>query len=198
MNKIPRIDPRRPFVITAAGLRRITLGEAGSADPNAGHWHAHGHGGTATRPRRALSDAQHVLLVAVHSERGALDDHACQALAAAALLADAQTEVVLLVFGELKDDAAALGADKVIALPSFDRRAFAPDAELQALLACAAALSPKHLFLPDNATGDGDLGRRYVAATGTSVATHVVEIDASHVGSCAQAKRAFATRSLPT
>ncbi|SPA51896.1 electron transfer flavoprotein subunit alpha/FixB family protein [Cupriavidus taiwanensis] len=197
MNKIPRIDPRRPFVITAAGLRRITLGETGSADPNAPHWSAHGHGGTATRPRRAVSDAQHVLLVAAHSERGALDDHACQALAAAALLADAQTEVALLVFGELKDDAAALGADKVIALPGFDRRAFAPDAELQALLACAAALSPKQVFLPDNATDDGDLGRRYAAATGASVATHVVELDARHVGTYAQAKRAFATRSLP-
>ncbi|WP_427307268.1 electron transfer flavoprotein subunit alpha/FixB family protein [Cupriavidus sp. H39] len=197
MNKIPRIDPRRPFVITAAGLRRITLGETGSADPNAAHWTGQGHGATAARPRRAVSDPRQVLLVAAHSERGALDDHACQALAAAALLADARTEVALLVFGELKDDAAALGADKVIALPAFDRRAFAPDAELRALLACAAALSPKHLFLPDNATGDGDLGRRYVAATGASVATHVNEIDARHVGTYAQAKRAFATRSLP-
>lgn len=27
MNKIKRIDPRRPFIITAAGLKRITLGE---------------------------------------------------------------------------------------------------------------------------------------------------------------------------
>lgn len=52
-------------------------------------------------------------------------------------------------------------------------------------------------FLPDNATGDGDLGRRYAASSGASVATHVVEIDAQHVGAYAQAKRAFATRTLP-
>ncbi|OJB22995.1 hypothetical protein BGV48_06900 [Burkholderia ubonensis] len=32
MNTIKRIDPRRPFIITAAGLKRITLGEEGSAD----------------------------------------------------------------------------------------------------------------------------------------------------------------------
>jgi electron transfer flavoprotein alpha subunit len=51
--------------------------------------------------------------------------------------------------------------------------------------------------MPDNATGDGDLGRRYAAAAGASVATHVVEIDAKHVGAYAHAGRAFATRDLP-
>ena len=50
MNTIKRIDPRRPFIITAAGLKRITLGEEGSADANAVHGFAHGH---AQRPRRA-------------------------------------------------------------------------------------------------------------------------------------------------
>ena len=32
MNTVKRIDPRRPFVIAASGLRRITLGEARTAD----------------------------------------------------------------------------------------------------------------------------------------------------------------------
>ncbi len=203
MNPIKRIDPRRPFVITAAGLKRITLGEAGSADASAADWHAGAPttsgpvGPGRDRPRRALDNPTRVLLVAAHSERGALDDHARQAVAAAALLADAQTEVALVVFGELKDDAAALGADTLIELAEFDRRAFAPDSELRALQACVAALAPAHLLLPDNATGDGDLGRRYAAAAGASVATHVVEIDARHVGAYAQAKHAFATRDLP-
>jgi len=197
MNTIKRIDPRRPFVVTAAGLRRITLGETGSADANAAHWPAqHGHGGAA-KPRRTISDPKHVLLVAAHAERGALDEHARQAVAAAALLADPQTEVALLVLGELKDDAAALGVDKLIELPGFERRAFAPDSELRALQACAAALAPKHVFLPDNASGDGDLGRRYAASAGASVAAHVVEIDARHVGVYEQAKRAWAARALP-
>ena len=197
MNAIKRIDPRRPFIITAAGLRRITLGESGSADESAAHWSAHAHGGAAVKPRRQVSDPKQIMLVVAHAERGALDDHTCQTIAAAALLADAQTEVALLVFGELKDDAAALGVDKLIELPGFERRAFAPETELRALQACAAALAPKHVFVPDNATGDGDLGRRYAASAGASVATHVVEIDAKHVGSYEQAKRAFATRALP-
>ncbi|WP_334040719.1 electron transfer flavoprotein subunit alpha/FixB family protein [Burkholderia ambifaria] len=197
MNTIKRIDPRRPFIITAAGLKRITLGQEGSADASAAQWSAHGHGAAAAKPRRAVQDPKHVMLVVAHTERGALDDHSRQAIAAAAVLADAQTEVALLAFGELKDDAAELGVDKLIELPDFDRRAFAPESELQALQACAAALSPKHVFVPDNATGDGDLGRRYAAAAGASVATHVVEIDAKHVGAYAQAGRAFATRGLP-
>lgn len=47
MNTIKRIDPRRPFIITAAGLKRITLGEEGSADANVVHGFAHGHGAAA-------------------------------------------------------------------------------------------------------------------------------------------------------
>jgi len=197
MNAIKRIDPRRPFVVTAAGLRRITLGESGSADANAAQWTGHAYGHAAAQPRRQVSDPKQIVLVVAHAERGALDDHTCQTIAAAALLADAQTEVALLVFGEVKDDVAALGVDKLIELPGFERRVFAPESELRALQACAAALAPRHVFAPDNATGDGDLGRRYAASAGASVATHVVEIDAKHVGAYAQAKRAFATRALP-
>jgi len=197
MNTLKRIDPRRPFVVTAAGLKRITLGETGSADASAAQWHSQHGNASAAKPRRVISNPKHVLLVVAHAERGALDDHACQAIAAAALLADAQTEVALLVFGELKAAAGTLGVDKLIELPGFERRAFAPESELRALQACAAALAPKHVFLPDNASGDGDLGRRYAACAGASIATHVVEIDATHVGVYEQAKRAWATRSLP-
>ncbi|CAN7528130.1 electron transfer flavoprotein subunit alpha/FixB family protein [Caballeronia sp. LjRoot31] len=195
MDTIKRIDPRRPFSITAEGLKRITLGFVGVAgDVQAGA--TSGHRDQA-KPHRTTATAQRSLLVAAHSDRGSLDDHARQTLAAAALLADSTTQVVLLVLGELKDDAAALGADKVIEMPAFDRRAFAPDAALNALAACVAAYSPAHVFLPDNATGDGDLGRRYAAQAKASVATHVVEIDAVHVAVYTQARKAFAVRSLP-
>ncbi|MBN3756882.1 electron transfer flavoprotein subunit alpha/FixB family protein [Paraburkholderia sp. Tr-20389] len=195
---IKRIDPRRPFVITAAGLKRITLGAehvAGASYDHALQAGAHGHG--AAKTLRTTQAPQRTLLVVAHSDRGALDDHTRQALAAAALIADATTQVALLVLGELKDDAAALGADKVIELPSFDRRTFAPEREVQAVAACVAQLTPAHIFMPDNATGDGDLGRRYAALAGASIATHVVQIDAKEVSTYAQAKTAYATRALP-
>jgi electron transfer flavoprotein alpha subunit len=199
---LKRIDPRRPFTITAAGLRRITLGamlEAGvllDHDVNAATALAHPHG-SSVKPRRTTQAAQRTLLVVAHSDRGSLDEQARQTLAAAALIANAQTQVALLVLGELKDDAAALGADKVIELACFDRRTFAPEAELQALAACVAQFSPEHILMPDNATGDGDLGRRYAAYAGASVATQVVEISAMQVSTYVHAKQAFATRVLP-
>jgi electron transfer flavoprotein alpha subunit len=149
------------------------------------------------KPRRTTTAAQRALLVVAHSDRGSLDDHARQTLGAAALIADAQTEVVLLVFGELKDDAAVLGADKLIELPAFDRRTFAPERELQVLAACVAAFSPAHVLLPDNPVGDGDLGRRYAAQADASVAAHVVELDASHVSTYVHARKSFASRTLP-
>ena len=195
---IKRIDPRRPFVITAAGLKRITLGAehvAGASNEHALHAGTHGH--AAVKTLRTTQVSQRTLLVVAHSDRGGLDDHARQALAAAALIADAATQVALLVLGELKDDAAALGADKVVELPSFDRRTFAPEREVQAVAACVAQLAPVHVFMPDNATGDGDLGRRYAALAGASIATHVVQIDAKQVSTYAQAKKAYAMRALP-
>jgi len=197
MNTIKRIDPRRPYAITAAGLRRITLGAVGTADETVEGHTLHAAHGSAARPRRTTQTPQRTILVAAHSDRGSLDDHARQTIAAAALIADAHTQVILLVFGEMKDDAATLGADKLIELPAFDRRVFAPESELQAFAACVAQIAPAHILLPDNATGDGDLGRRYAAYAGASIAAHVVEIDAKHVSVYAHAKKSLATRALP-
>ena len=199
MKTVKRIDPRRPFVIAASGLRRITLGDERSADANDAAVFAAPRGAhaPAPKPKRAYRPGGRALLAVAHSDRGALDEHARQAVAAAAILADAQTEVVLLVFGELTDDAAALGADKVVQLPALARPVFAPEQALAALRDCVAAFSPAHVFMPDNATGDGDLGRRYAAQARASIATHVVEIDAEHVGCYVDAGRSFATRGLP-
>jgi electron transfer flavoprotein alpha subunit len=191
---IKRIDPRRPFIVTVAGLRRITLGEIGNGALL--DFKTHGGHKEAAKPRRTTKPATRAFLVAAHTDRGALDDHSRQALAAAVLLADDETEVVLVAFGEFKDDAAALGADRYIELPQFDRRNFAPDEEVRALTACATAIAPLHVFMPDNATGDGDLGRRYAARADASIATHVVELDATHVASYVHANRALASRSL--
>lgn len=47
MTTLKRIDPRRPFVVTAAGLKRITLGETGVAPGDAASWRPHAHGAAA-------------------------------------------------------------------------------------------------------------------------------------------------------
>jgi electron transfer flavoprotein alpha subunit len=199
MNNVKRIDPRRPFVIAASGLKRITLGAehiAGASD-EAALAASHGSHAQKAKPRRVYEAGERTLLVAAHSDRGALDEHARQAIAAAAIVADAKTEVILVVFGELTDDAAALGADKVIELPALARPAFSPDEALAALRDCVSAFEPAHILLPDNATGDGDLGRRYAARANASIATHVIEIGAEHVGCYAGAGVSFATRAWP-
>ena len=204
MHTIKRVDPRRPFVIAASGLRRITLGDQSPADgapadavADASHLPGNGAHAPVRKPRRTSAAATRSLLVAAHTDRGALDDHARQVLAAAAIVADAQTEVVLVVFGELTEDAGALGADKIVELNALGRPGFAPEAAVAALTRCVKEFQPAHVLLPDNATGDGDLGRRYAAASGASIAAHVVEVDASHVGVYVGAGRAFSTRDWP-
>jgi electron transfer flavoprotein alpha subunit len=54
-----------------------------------------------------------------------------------------------------------------------------------------------NFFMTDNANGDGDLGRRYAARAGASIATHVVELDLQHVAAYVHAGRAVALRALP-
>ena len=196
MNTLKRIDPRRPFTMTAEGLKRITLGVTGAAaaaefDRAAAPRIANSRNRAARRPRRNARCWWPRMRTVAH-----WTITLARRLAAAALIADASTEVVLLVFGEFSGDAAALGADKLIVLPMFDRRTFAPLDELNALAACVAAYAPVHVFLPDNATGDGDLGRRYAAAANASVATHVVELDAAHVAAYIHANTALAARAL--
>ncbi|MHA7418877.1 electron transfer flavoprotein subunit alpha/FixB family protein, partial [Burkholderia pseudomallei] len=56
MTTLKRIDPRRPFVVTAAGLKRITLGETGGAPGDAASWRPHAHGAAAARPVRVVRD----------------------------------------------------------------------------------------------------------------------------------------------
>ncbi|MGV2861121.1 electron transfer flavoprotein subunit alpha/FixB family protein [Achromobacter sp. AGC39] len=174
MNPIRRIDPRRPYTVAPSGIRRLVLGAGPSGDAQ------ERQARPAHKPVRATEALRCVLAVA-HSDRGQLDPHACQAVAAAALLAAHDTWVHLLVFGEFQGDAAALGADSVtvIAAPP----AYAPDAELAVVLALMDRDRPLHVFLPDNGLPDGDLGRRLAAATRDTVGTQVVELSRDGVAS---------------
>ena len=165
-----RVDTKRHQQITSAGLKRLILQAAQPVVDT-----------KPVKPLRTSTQPKTYFLVVAHSDRGALDEHARQAIAAAAILADAEACVLALVLGELADDLAEVGADKVMILKNLNFQQFQPDVELDAVLQVMAAIKPKHIFMPDNLIGDGDLGRRIIAQKQLTAATHVVEINAKHV-----------------
>ncbi|WP_428980483.1 electron transfer flavoprotein subunit alpha/FixB family protein [Achromobacter kerstersii] len=111
MNAIRRLPARRPHTLTAAGIKRIVLERAQPDGMRA-------KPAAANKPLRTDGFALRTVLAVAHSDRGRLDAHARQAIAAAALLAQADTAVHLLVFGELDADAAHLGVDALTLVPS--------------------------------------------------------------------------------
>ena len=105
------------------------------------------------------------MLAVAHSERGAARCRRAPGVAAAALLAQADTAVHLLVFGDCRDDPAALGADMLIQAQA--PAAHAPDLALAALLAEIAGDPPLHIFMSDEDPDDADLGRRLARTPAT-------------------------------
>ena len=196
-----RINPHRPAQASPTGLKRapanikrIVLSTAQIAvEAHPAKWLR-----TPSKPKARL-------LVIAHSDRGALDNHALQAIAAAAILADAETAVVALILGELNEDLSTAGADEVIVLPTLDFQNFQPELALASVLAVIELLQPSRIFMPDNLVGDGDLGRRLLAHTyihantlgALSAATHVVELDTKHVASYQAGGRVLAQSELP-
>jgi electron transfer flavoprotein alpha subunit len=187
VSSTPRRDPRRPYVITSEGVRRIILSASGetsaaAATPAASAPAMGTHATQAALKHVRTSDpAQNYLLVIAHSERGVLDDHPRQAIAAAALLANARTAVIVAVLGDLNEDLAPYGADIVVVLPECDSRIFQPEYTLERISTLLQRYHPLHVLLPDRGNGEGDLGRRLAAAQGASVATHVAELTADRV-----------------
>lgn len=194
---IRRINPRRPFEVTGAGLKRIVLGQsAGSGADRAGPLHVP-PGKQAPKPPRLTRKPETYLLAAAHSDRGALDDHAHQVIAAAALLAGADTAVIVLILGDLAEDLAPFGADLIATVPACGDGAWLPELELARLRDIIASYRPAHILLPDNATGDGDLGRRLAASMDQDFAAHVVELKPEGVAVYWQGGAALARRGLP-
>lgn len=192
---IRRIDPRRPYHITPAGVPRIVLGELAGANVQALGTRV-GHAQQA-KPLRTRAAVPSWLMAIAHSDRGRLDEHARQAIAAAAILATPDSGVIAVVLGELHEDLASLGVDRVAVFPELDFASFQPERELAAASRLIDAYAPLHVFLPDNVQGDGDLGRRLIAAHADSAATHVVELDAQHVASYWSRGAEFARADLP-
>lgn len=181
-----RINTHRPEKTTRIGLKRLIL--QAKLTPEETHL---------PKPLRTPAKPKAHFLVIAHSDRGSLDQHAHQTIAAAAILADAQTTVVALILGELSEDLSNAGADEVMVLAKLDFQQFQPDVELAAASAVIASINPTRIFLPDNLLGDGDLGRRLIAKSKANAATNVVEIDAKHVASFQAGSNVLAQMDLP-
>lgn len=182
---IRRVDPRRPALITPQGLRRIVLG--GTEGERGLRLAAVSH--AAVRRPRLQKEAAGCLLVLVHPDSGSLDEHAREAIAAAALLARPDEAVVVLMpwsqapgaagAQDAQDaqagalDAAALGIDRLELLPVGE--ALSPEALAEAVAARWQALSPRLTLAPDRGD-DGDLGRRLAVRQRLACAAGVVEI----------------------
>ena len=172
---IRRIDPRRPAIITPAGLRRIVLGSTeGERLGAAAAAHA-----VAKQPR-SLGPFNRCIGVVVHADRGTLDDHAREAVAAAALLAGDDCEVLVAVLGACQDDAATLGIDRLLSWPAFERRVYQPERCVHWLQQLHERWHPAIWLLPDR-DADGELGRRFATASALRLACGVIELDAQQL-----------------
>lgn len=186
-NKSKRTNPQRIVKVTDTGVKRIKL-SAPEINENIQY----------VKPLRTPIKPKNFFLTVTHADRGMLDDHAHQVIATAAILANEETSVMALVLGELHEDIASLGADKVIIMPDFDYQIFQPDAELACLLKVIDSVKPLRIFMPDNTIGDGELGRRLIATQPSkSATTHVIEIDAKHVASYQAGGSRLAFADLP-
>lgn len=164
-----RRSPRRPFTVTADGRKRIILGQAGSAAA----FMAAQINGPAAKPLRLIGPAKSAIMAVVQSERGGLDAHARQVIAAACLLAESDCAVIAIILGTLTEDAAEWGADRIIMV---ENEAWSPDHALALIKAAETRFQPRHILFPDRFTDDGDLGRR-VAAGSADAAAGVVELN---------------------
>jgi electron transfer flavoprotein alpha subunit len=169
---IRRIDPRRPALITPQGLRRIVLG--GTEGERDLRQSADAH--ATVRRARLSQPVPGCLLVVTHPDSGGLDEHAREAIAAAALLARPDEAVVVIVpcvEALLQLDAEALGIDRLELLPVTDSTM--ADALADAVGRRRQALRPRLVLVPDRGD-DADLGRRLAVAQQMSVAAAVTEI----------------------
>ncbi|WP_294636381.1 electron transfer flavoprotein subunit alpha/FixB family protein [uncultured Aquabacterium sp.] len=173
---LPRVDPRRPAVIAPSGLRRIVLGSTEGERLTARTAHD-----VQARGLRAAGPFRHCVLVVCHTDRGTLDGHARQVVALAAMLATADTEVVLATLGPCHDDVADMGADRLLCLPDAVREQHGLDAAAQWLTDLHQQLRPTLTCLPDH-DADADLGRRFAAGRQLTLAASVVEVQRHGAG----------------
>ncbi|MNF64012.1 Electron transfer flavoprotein subunit alpha [compost metagenome] len=108
---------------------------------------------------------------------GRLSAHDKDLLGLANKLAGSDGAVVVVVFGEYKENAFdTAGVDRLLHLDGELFDGYAPEQRVLALGAVESQLAPRHWLLPDSRTGGGELGRRLAAKLGERPATRVWQV----------------------
>ncbi|MBP6562160.1 MAG: electron transfer flavoprotein subunit alpha/FixB family protein [Neisseriaceae bacterium] len=166
---LKRVAARRPLHQGGSGLPRMVLSEA-ETQVSAGPMDAVGH-----KPIRSHGPFRQRYLIATRAQDGLLSDHAREVIAAAVLLAAADTQIVLALLGPCQDDLAAMGVDVSWSLPQYDAEAWQPEAAVAWLQGCHERIQPQLTLMADEGH-DGDWGRRFAVAQGLSTLGQVVEL----------------------
>lgn len=187
MSDAPRISPHRRATKSQSGRIRIALLPRSpvrdAVDPE--------------KPLRLASEPRRWLMAIGYTDRGAVTAAFQQAIAAAALLADAQTGVIGLSLGPFDADSSALGVDALCVLPTLTSAHFAPDQHLEAICKQLDKFDPINVFLSESPLGDSDLGRRLIASMDSDGATRVVELAAAGISVRSSDGATIYSRSLP-
>ncbi|MEJ2460025.1 MAG: electron transfer flavoprotein subunit alpha/FixB family protein [Candidatus Thiodiazotropha sp.] len=132
-----------------------------------------------TGPRMVRIDEPAFLVSVVpDAPSGRLTGHDRDLLGVARSLADAGGGAVLMIlFGPLKDDPGAAGADRVMTFEGPGFAGYAPELRSAAVIDAAAQTASRHLLFPDSAEGGGELGRRVAAQLGERPATGAWRVD---------------------
>jgi electron transfer flavoprotein alpha subunit len=176
LTDVRRTDPRRPAIITPAGLRRIVLGSSEGERVCAHRATTH----APVKAARSQGPFQQATLVVTHAERGSLSDTARQAIAAAAILAAPDVEVVVAVLGDCHNDVAAFGGDRLLVQAAYDSSRFQPTTALAWLQSLQQTIQPAQWLFADSGA-DGELGRRWAVGAGLTLACRVAEIGAQQL-----------------
>jgi electron transfer flavoprotein alpha subunit len=198
----PRRDPRGERMAPPAAADDAAPSGRIRRDPRAGRAPAKPptlpeQAATGPMLRTVVIDEPACLILAVPDlEDGRLSNHDRDLLGAARLLADAaKGAVVVLAPASSREDFAAAGADRL--LSAAVSQGYAPERKTSAVLKAIEMLQPRHVLLPETATGGGDVGRRVAAILGERPATRVVRLSASESASRGNGGRSEFLRQPP-
>ncbi|MGB0943158.1 MAG: electron transfer flavoprotein subunit alpha/FixB family protein [Marinomonas sp.] len=125
------------------------------------------------KPKHIIESPTRYIVVLPDLAAGRLSSHDKDVLGYAHSLANENTAVIAIAFGEHKEtgwqDA---GVDRLLELNDDIYQGFSPEARIQALVQLEQSLDVAHFLFPDSIDGGADLGRRFAAELDSRPVTH--------------------------